>query len=96
MASRKRPAAGGVANELLRRATLHASTRQLELLAGCATWTGATGDRVQICALLHSPQYNGKEGVIEGRPTGTAGPVRLYSCTTMTARGNILQIYILQ
>jgi hypothetical protein len=52
--------AGAVANELLRRATLHASTLQQ------TTWTGATGDRVRVCALLHSHEYNGKEGVIDG------------------------------
>jgi hypothetical protein len=26
----------------------------------------ATGDRVQICDLIHSPQFNGVEGAVEG------------------------------
>ena len=71
--------AGAVANELLRRATLHASlqfvypTTQRQVVQMLhaltlqqTTWTGATGDRVRVCALLHSHEYNGKEGVIDG------------------------------
>jgi hypothetical protein len=76
--------AGAVANELSRRAALHALTLQQ------STWTGATGDRVQLCALLHSHEYNGKEGVIDGFD-GTAGRyvVRVFR---LVGRGQRLRV----
>jgi hypothetical protein len=63
-------------------------SQERQLLQAAAMIHTALGDILQIdttAALSHQSQYI-------GRPTGTAGPVRLYSCTTTTARGYILQI----